>query len=76
MPADVPPNKKAIAALRLWLSARRPTEHRVLFTNRFDAPMGVRSIQKLVERYRHGAGIEKRITPHSLRHTSATHKAR
>jgi site-specific recombinase XerD len=73
---DIPLNKKATAALRLWLSARRPTEHRVLFTNRFDAPMGVRSIQKLVERYRTGAGIEKRITPHSLRHTFATHKAR
>ncbi len=73
---DIPLNKKACAALRLWLSARRPAEHRVLFTNRFEEPMGVRSIQKLVERYRRGAGIEKRITPHSLRHTFATHKAR
>ena len=73
---DIPLNKKACAALRLWVGARRPAEHRVLFTNRFGAPMGVRSIQKLVERYRRGAGIEKRITPHSLRHTFATHKAR
>ena len=38
--------------------------------------MGVRSIQKLVERYRRGAGIERRITPPSLRHTFATQKAR
>ena len=73
---DIPLNKKACAALRLWLGARRPAEHRVLFTNRFAEPMGVRSIQKLVERYRRGAGIARRITPHSLRHTFATHKAR
>jgi site-specific recombinase XerC len=73
---DIPLNKKATAALRLWLTARAPTEHRVLFTNRFGAPLGVRGIQKLVERYRRGAGIERRITPHSLRHTFATHKAR
>ncbi len=73
---DIPLNKKPTAALRLWMGARRPSEHRVLFTNRFEQPIGVRSIQKLVERYRRGAGIERRITPHSLRHTFATHKAR
>jgi site-specific recombinase XerC len=53
---DIPLNKKATAALRIWLSARRTIEHRLLFTNRFDQPLGVRSTQKLVERYRHGAG--------------------
>src|SRR5215217_5503376 len=73
---DIPLNKKAVAALRLWRAARTPSEHRVLFTNRFGAPLGVRGIQKLVQRYRGAAGIEKRITPHSLRHTFATHKAR
>ena len=67
---DIPLNTKATAALRLWLGARRPAEHRVLFTNRFEEPMAVRSLQKLVERYRRGAGIMRRITPHSLRHTS------
>ena len=29
-----------------------------------------------MERYRRGAGSERRITPHSLRHTFVTHKAR
>ena len=73
---DIPLNKKAIAALKLWRAARPPTEYRMPFTNRFGEPLGVRSVQKLVERHRRGAGIEKRITPHSLRHAFATHTVR
>jgi site-specific recombinase XerD len=73
---DIPLSKKAIAALRLWLTARPASEYPTLFLNRFNQPMGVRGIQKLVERYRQGAGIEKRITPHSLRHTFGTQKAK
>ena len=73
---DIPLSKKASAALRLWQTARPASEYPTLFLNRFGQPLGVRGIQKLVERYRHGAGLEKRITPHSLRHTFATQKAR
>jgi site-specific recombinase XerD len=71
---DIPLSKKATAALRLWLTARPASESPTLFLNRFNQPMGVRGIQKPVERYRQGAGIEQRITPHSLRHTCATQK--
>jgi len=35
-------------------------------------PLTSRSIERLVERYAHEAGITKRITPHTLRHTFAT----
>ncbi|MBU1179454.1 tyrosine-type recombinase/integrase [Patescibacteria group bacterium] len=37
-----------------------------------EAPMTPRSMQRLVEKYSHLAGITKRITPHTLRHTFAT----
>lgn len=35
-------------------------------------PLSPRSIQRLVERYATAAGITKKITPHTLRHTFAT----
>ncbi len=35
-------------------------------------PLTPRSIQRLVERYATAAGITKKITPHTLRHTFAT----
>ena len=35
-------------------------------------PLGVRSVQGLVEHLTLQAGIEKRVSPHTLRHTSAT----
>lgn len=35
-------------------------------------PLTPRSIQRMVERYARSAGITKRITPHTLRHTFAT----
>ena len=73
---EIPLNRKAAWALRTWQTARPTTGHRTLFTNRYGAPLGVRGIQKLVTRYRRASGIEKRITPHSLRHTFATEKAR
>src|SRR5262245_51195466 len=68
---DLPLNKKAVWALRTWKTARPATAHRMLFTNRFGAPLGVRDLQKLVTRYRRSTRIEKHITPHSLRHTFA-----
>ncbi len=36
------------------------------------SPLTSRSIQRLVDRYARSAGITKRVTPHTLRHTYAT----
>ena len=37
---------------------------------RLDRPLAARTAQKIVERARAAAGIQKRLTPHTLRHSS------
>jgi len=44
-----------------------------LFTNRSGKAMSRQGFWKLIRRYALIAGIEKRVTPHTLRHSFATH---
>jgi site-specific recombinase XerD len=44
-----------------------------LFQNRCHGPLSVRSIQHLVADYREKAGLDVRATPHTFRHTHASH---
>ena len=44
-----------------------------VFTNRSGAPLSRQGFWKLIRRYALGAGIDKRVTPHTLRHSFATH---
>ena len=46
-----------------------------MFLNYQGTPLTDRSIRRLVAKYVQRAGLEKRATPHSLRHTFASHKA-
>ncbi len=46
---------------------------RALFLNRYGARLTERSVQSLLAEYAHTAKIEKRVHPHMLRHTFATH---
>lgn len=71
----IPLEKKASAALKGWLKVRPATYHQALFLSRYDEPLHPNSVRKLLEKYCGLAGITKRVTPHSLRHTFATHKA-
>ncbi len=43
-----------------------------LFQNSKHRPLSVRSIQKLIQKYRHQADLDVAVTPHTLRHTNAS----
>jgi site-specific recombinase XerD len=67
--------KKGIQAIKSWLTIRPQTGGVHLFLNRDNEPLGERGVQKLLAKYCQLAGITKRISPHSLRHTFASFKA-
>ena len=69
----------AINALKKYLESARPhllstkMDRSALFINRFGNRLSERSIQNMLGNMGQKAGIDKRIYPHLLRHTFATH---
>lgn len=72
---DIDLERKAIQALKNYLQVRPRVLDDHFFLNRDGEPIGDRGVRKMVVKYREKAGITKKIGPHSLRHTFATHKA-
>jgi tyrosine recombinase XerC len=71
--------RPAVQALRRYLRDGRPAllrqpYHQALFLNMRDGQrLSARSVQAIVRRYAQRAGIDRRVWPHLLRHTFATH---
>jgi integrase/recombinase XerC len=77
----LPVGRKAIAAIREYLGRageRRKKAgygkgHGPVFLNYRGGRLSARSVNRLVKRYSRKCGITMEISPHSLRHTFATH---
>jgi integrase/recombinase XerC len=68
----------AIASVDRWLSLGRPhlvrsDSETALFLNKSGGRITTRSVQRMVEKYINQIALAKHVTPHSLRHTFATH---
>ena len=70
----VPVGAKAIEALKSYLETRGIMEEESpLFVNLRKGRLTDRSVARLVKKYGRHSGIFRKISPHSLRHTFATH---
>jgi site-specific recombinase XerD len=67
--------KKASQALRAYLPNRPHSLDQHVFLNYQGTHLSVRGVMDIVEKYRNLAGISKKFSCHSLRHTCATYKA-
>src|ERR687888_1911322 len=67
--------KKGIHALKSYLAIRPDSVSHRVFLNYKGEPISERGIRKLVVKYRKEAGITKKASCHTLRHTFATYKA-
>ena len=67
--------KRGVQALKNYLAVRPESLSDILFFNYQGEPISERGIRKLVVKYRKNAGITKRASCHTLRHTFATYKA-
>jgi len=74
----VPIGRRAIAALATYVRESRPRLERgegkgVLFLNARGEPLTRMGAWKILRKYVERAGIEKPVSPHTLRHSFATH---
>jgi integrase/recombinase XerC len=68
----VPYGAAAARALHAYMG-RRAAGRGPVFTSARGGRLGVRSIRTIVRRAAAAAGVTRRVTPHTLRHTFATH---
>jgi integrase/recombinase XerC len=74
-----PIGRHAAVALARWLEVREPDPHApaaqqaAMFLNKRGRRLTTRSVGRLLEKYIRETGLDKLTTPHTLRHSFATH---
>jgi integrase/recombinase XerC len=74
-----PVGSYAISALQDWLAVRKLSSREKqgpaapVFVNKFGRRLTTRSVGRLLEKYLKTTGLDRRTTPHTLRHSFATH---
>jgi len=53
--------------------SRKPKDTHALFLNKFGERLSARSIDRLFQKYLLQSGLPKKVTPHTIRHSIATH---
>ncbi|MDF2501450.1 MAG: xerC 2 [Anaerosporomusa subterranea] len=77
----VPVGRKAVNALTIYLEHSRPKlyskhqghEHKKVFVNSKGGPLTDRSVRRILENYVDRLALAKHVTPHTIRHSFATH---
>jgi integrase/recombinase XerD len=74
----VPVGREAVGAIGAYLRSGRPKlvgsgTERALFVNFRGGALTRQGLYKIVQRHARSAGLEGRLSPHTLRHTFATH---
>jgi integrase/recombinase XerD len=74
----VPLGTKAVAAVNSYLRGGRPKlvgqrQERKLFVNFRGGPLTRQGLYKIVQKHARAAGLEGKMSPHTLRHSFATH---
>jgi integrase/recombinase XerD len=74
----VPVGREAVAAARAYLDRGRPAlvglgDEPRLFVNRRGTGLTRQGLYKIVQRHARAVGLDERMSPHTLRHTFATH---
>ena len=71
-----PLGKPAFLALNNWLKIREEyakEAENAVFVNRFGGRLGIRSVQKSLDKRTQQTGLPTKMSPHRLRHACATH---